>query len=428
MNVKVENAEKNVVQLEIEVDSDKFEQGMQKSYLKNAKKFNIPGFRKGKAPRSIVERYYGEQVLYEDAFNAICPEAYDEAVEEYDIHPVDKPQIDIKDIGAGKNLVFTAKVTVKPDVEPGVYTGVEINKVEYFVTDEDVEKELKNAAEKNARLVTIEDRGIQQGDTAVIDFEGSIDGVPFEGGKGTDHNLVIGSGQFIPGFEEQLTGALTGEEREVNVTFPEDYHQAELAGKQAVFNVNIKGIKLKELPVIDDEFAKDVSEFDTLDAYKESLREKLLENAELKAKHEMEDALLDKIVSSAVVDIPSVMVEKQISYIISDFEMRMRYQGFTIDKYLEIMGQDMNAFRASFNERAEKEVKTQLVLEKIGKIENITPAEDEINDEIAKLAENYKQNIEEFKKHLRDDDIEYIRRDITVRKTVEFLVNSAVLI
>jgi trigger factor len=294
MNVKVENIEKNVVQLEIEVDAAKFEEGMKKSFSKNAKKFNVPGFRKGKAPRSIVERYYGEQVLYEDAINFVCPEAYDDAIEKNDIHPVDRPEIDIKQIGSGQNFIFTAKVTVKPEVILGDYKGVEAEKVEANVTDEDVEKELNRIVEKNSRLVTVEDRGIQKDDIAVIDFNGFIDGKEFDGGKGTDYSLTIGSGQFIQGFEDQLIGAKTGDEVDVNVEFPEDYNATELAGKPALFKVKVKEIKVKELPVLDDEFAKDISEFDTLEAYKEDLKNKIHESADIKKSLSTSRSILSK--------------------------------------------------------------------------------------------------------------------------------------
>jgi len=427
MNVKVENIEKNVVQLEIEVDAARFEEGMKKSFLKNAKKFNVPGFRKGKAPRSIVERYYGEQVLYEDAINFICPEAYDEAIEKNDIHPVDRPEIDIKQIGSGQNFIFTAKVTVKPEVILGDYKGVEAEKVEANITDEDVEKELQRIAERNSRLITVEDRAIQKDDIAVIDFNGFIDGKEFEGGKGTDFNLTIGSGQFIPGFEDQLIGAKTGDEVDVNVVFPEDYHVADLAGKPALFKVKVKEIKVKELPVLDDEFAKDVSEFDTLEAYKEDIKNKLRESAEHRAKHETEDNVINKVVDNASVDIPQVMIDKHINSLVYDFDMRLRYQGLDLDRYLNIMGMDMDTFRGQFAKRAETEVKTQLVLEKISKVENISALEDEVDEEIRKMAENYKQNVEDFKKHLSEDDIEYIKGNIVFRKTIDMLVENAKL-
>lgn len=427
MQAKVENVDKNVVQLEIEVDAEKFEQGLQKAFLKNSNKFNIPGFRRGKAPRYIVEKFYGEQVLYEDAINIVCPDAYDQAVEENNLHPVDRPEIDIKQIGKGQTFIFTAKVTVKPEVELGQYKGVEVKKAEAIVTDDDVEKEITKVLDKNARLVSVEDRPVASGDTAIIDFEGFLDGVPFDGGKGVDHNLVIGSGSFIPGFEEQLIGAAAGEEKDINVTFPEDYGKSDLAGKAVIFKVKVKEIKLKELPALDDEFAKDVSEFDTLEQYKEDLRKKLVENAEHKAHHENEDNVVEKIVENAVVDIPPVMVEKRVDDLIYDFEMRLRYQGLELQKYLEIMGMDMKAFREQFSKRAEQEVKTQLVIEKIGVEEAIVPTDEDTNEEIKKLAESYRQSEEDFRQHLKPDDIEYIRSNLIARKTVDFLLENAKL-
>lgn len=428
MQVKVENAGKNIVQLEIEVEAEKFEQGLQKSYFKNAKKFNIPGFRRGKAPRHLVERYYGEQVLYEDAINEVCPEAYDKAIEENDIHPVDRPEIDIKQIGKGQPLIFTATVTVKPDVELGEYKGVEVEKANAVVTDEDVEKELEKVRDRNSRLLTVDDRPAASGDTVTIDFEGFIDGVAFDGGKGTDYELVLGSGTFIPGFEDQLIGVQKGEEKEVNVTFPEDYNNTDLAGKASVFKVNVKEIRVKELPNLDDEFAKDVSEFDTLEEYKADVRKKLLERAEHMAHHENEDKVVEKVVENAVVDIPPVMIERQIDNLVYDFRMRLMYQGLELDKYLEIMGMDMNSFREQFKQRAEQEVKTQLVLDKISKVEAIVPTDEDTDNEIKRLAENYKQREEDFRQHLKPDDIEYIRSTLVTRKTVDFLLENAKLI
>jgi trigger factor len=424
MNVKVQDIEKNVVQLEIEVDADTFEEGMKKSFIKNAKQFNVPGFRKGKAPRSIIERYYGEQVLYEDAINAVCPDAYDKAVEENDIHPVDRPEIDIVQIGEGRSLIFTAKVTVKPEVELGEYKGVEVEKVESEVTDEDIERELTLAREKNSRLVAVEDRPVKDGDTVNINFEGFIEDVPFEGGKAEDFNLVIGSGKFIEGFEEQLIGAEEGQEIDINVTFPEDYGNKDLAGKPALFKVKINSIKVKELPELDDEFAKDVSEFDTLDEYKADLRNKLTERMQQQAKRQMEDRVIEKVVKNAKIDLPRVMIDKQIENIIYDFDMRLRYQGMDLQKYLEITGSDINSFREQFEERAENEVRTQLVIEKITKVEGIEASEEETNEEINKLAENYKQSAEDFKKNLANEDIDYIKGNIAFRKTIEWLVEN----
>jgi trigger factor len=428
MQVKVENLEKNVVKLVIEVDSEKFEQGLQKAFAKNANRFSIPGFRKGKAPRHMVEKFYGEQVLYEDAINAICPEAYDQAIEEQDIHPVDRPEIDIEQIGKGQTFIFTAKVTVKPEVELGQYKDVEVKKAVAVVTDEDLDKEVEKVRDQNSRLISIDDRPVASGDTAVIDFEGFIDGVAFDGGKGTDYSLVIGSGTFIPGFEEQLIGLAAGEEKDVNVTFPEDYGSEELAGKPALFKVKVKEIKLKELPELDDEFAKDVSEFNTLEEYKADLKKKLLENAEHQAHHENEDNVVKMVVENATVDIPPVMIDNRIEDLIYDFSMRLRYQGLELNKYLEIMGMDMASFREQFKERAEKEVKTQLVIEKVGIVEGIVPTEEDTDEEIKRIAENYRQTEEEFRQHLKPDDIEYIRNTLVAKKTVDFLLENAKLI
>ncbi len=428
MNVKIEDVEKNVVQLEIEVDAAKFEEGMQKSYLKNVSKFNVPGFRKGKAPRNIIERYYGEQALYDDAINIVCAEAYDLAVDEKNIHPVDRPEIDIIQIGNKQNLIFTAKVTVKPEVELGAYMGVEVKKADATVTDEDLEKEFQKVVEKNSRLVTVTDRPVQTGDTAVIDFEGFIDSVPFEGGKGTDYNLVIGSGSFIPGFEDQLIGKNIGEDVDVNVSFPEDYGKDDLSGKPALFKVAIKEIKVKEMPTVDDEFAKDISEFDTLDEYKKDLRNKLEEAANHKAEHENEEKVIQKIAENATVEIPEVMIEKQIDAMAKDFDMRLRYQGLDLQKYLEIMGMDFQGFRGQFAQRAENEVRVQLVVEKICEVENTQVSDEEAEDEIKKIAETYKQSAEDLKKSLSPDDMEYIKKDIAFRKTIKLLVESAKLV
>ncbi|ACL75187.1 trigger factor [Ruminiclostridium cellulolyticum] len=427
MKVKVENVEKNVVQLEIEVDTAKFEEGMQQSYLKNVKKFNVPGFRKGKAPRNIIERYYGEQALYDDAINIVCSEAYDNAIEENNINPVDRPEIDIVQIGKNQNLIFTAKVTVKPEVELGAYMGVEAKKAEANVTDEDLENEFNKVVEKNARLVSVTDRPIQSGDTAVIDFEGFIDSVPFEGGKGEDYSLVIGSGTFIPGFEDQLIGKNIADDVDVNVSFPEEYGKEELNGKEALFKVLIKEIKVKELPTVDDEFAKDISEFDTLEEYKNDLRNKLEESAKSKAERDNEESVIQAVVGNATVDIPNVMVEKHIDAMARDFDMRLRYQGLDLQRYLEIMGTDFEGFREQFRERAANEVKIQLVIEKISKVENVEATDADVEEEITKTAEAYKQPVEELKKTLRPEDLEYVKNDIAFRKTIKILVDNAKL-
>lgn len=428
MSVKVGKKEKNIVQLEIEVDAAKFEEGLQKSYLKNVKRFVVPGFRKGKAPRNIVERHYGEEVLYEDAINIVCSEAYDKAVEENDIHPVDRPDIDIKQIGKGKNLIFVADVTVRPEVTLGQYKGVEVEKVKAMVTEDDVDKEIEKIAEKSARLITVEDRGIQKGDIADLDFEGFIDGVPFEGGKASGYRLEIGSGNFIEGFEEQLIGAEPGDDVEVKVTFPEDYSSEELAGKDAVFQVIINDVKIKELPVLDDEFAKDVSEFDTFEEYKTDIRKKLTEAAEHKAKHETEDRIINKVSENTTVDIPDVMIQKHIDNLINDFDSRLRYQGLDIEKYLSIMGMGYIDFRAQFEKRAEEEVKIQLVLDAVCKAENVQVTEEEFNEELVNITDNYKQDLEQFKQHLQKNDIEYIKDTIKIRKTISLLVENAKIV
>ncbi len=428
MSVKMEKKEKNTIQLEIEVDAAKFEEGLQKSYLKNVKRFNVPGFRKGKAPRSIVERHYGEEVLYEDAINIVCSEAYDKAVEENDIHPVDRPDIDIKQIGKGQNLIFVADVTVRPEVTIGQYKGVEVEKVKAMVTEDDVDKEIEKIAEKSARLITVEDRGIEKGDIADLDFEGFIDGVPFEGGKASGYRLEIGSGNFIEGFEEQLMGAKPGDDVEVNVTFPEDYSSEELAGKAALFQVIINDVKIKELPVLDDEFAKDISEFDTLEEYKSDIRKKLTEAAEHKAKHETEDRIINKVNENSTVDIPDVMIQKHIDNLIRDFDSRLRHQGLDLEKYLSIMDMGYVDFRSQFEKRAEAEVKTQLVLDAVCKAENIQATEDEFNEELMKVAENYQQDLEQFKQHLQKNDIEYIKDTIKIRKTIGLMVENAKIV
>jgi len=428
MNIKIEDVEKNVMQLEIEVDAAKFEEGMQKSYLKNVSKFNIPGFRKGKAPRNIVERYYGEQALYDDAINFVCAEAYDIAIDEKNIHPVDRPELDIIQIGNKQNFIFTAKVTVKPEVELGAYMGVEVNKTEATITDEDLEKEFKKVIEKNSRLISISDRPVQTGDTTIIDFEGFVDSVPFEGGKGTDYSLVIGSGSFIPGFEEQLVGMNVGEDVDVKVSFPEEYGKEELNGKPALFKVAIKEIKVKELPTVDDEFAKDISEFDTIEEYKSDMRNKLEETAAHKAEHENEENVIRKVTENATIEIPKVMIEKQIDAMAKDFDMRLRQQGMDLQKYIEIMGMDFEGFRGQFAQRAENEVKVQLVVEKISEVENVEVSDEEADDEIKKMAEIYKQSAEDLKKSLKPEDMEYVKKDIAFRKTIKLLIENAKLV
>ena len=425
MNVKIEKPEKNVVKLEITVDSQVFDECMNKSYNKNKHKFNIPGFRKGKAPRNIVERYFGEQVLYEDAINFACGDAYNKAVEDNGLEPVDRPEIDIVQIGGGKDLIFTATVTVKPEVELGRYKGLEVKKEEVKVTEEDVMAELNRVAERNAKLVSVEDRPVQDGDIVNIDYEGSIDGVPFDGGSAKGRSFLVGSGSFIPGFEEQLVGLNLNEEKDISVKFPEDYHSKDLAGKEAVFRVKVNEIKFRQLPEINDEFASDVSEFETIEEYKQDILKKLTEKAQKAADKKFEDDVVRKAADNATCDIPDVMVERRLDEMMREFDMTLRYQGLDLPTYFKIMGIEAEKFRSEYRDAALNDVKAQLVLEKIAKTEGIEATDEELEQEIAKMAEQYKQPVEEMKKHLHDDDIEYIKNSIITRKTVAMLVESA---
>jgi trigger factor len=428
MNVKVENIEKNVVQLEIEVDSEKFEEGLKKSYKKNVGKFSVPGFRKGKVPRSILERNYGKEVLYEDAINFVCPDAYDDAIEQEGLHPVERPEIDIKQIGNNEPFIFTAKVTTKPDVELGEYKGIEIEKIEALVSDEDVDAEIKKTAEQNSRIVTVEDRPIKVGDTAIIDFEGFVDGEAFEGGKGENHSLEIGSGQFIPGFEEQLIGVNKDDDVEVKVTFPEEYHSKDLAGKESSFKVKIHEIKEKVLPVLDDEFAKDISEFDTLDEYKASVKESLLESKTKEAKYDTEEKLIEKIVANATTDIPKVMISNHVDSLVYDFEMNLKMQGLNLEQYLNILNMNTVTFRQRFEERADKEVRNNLVIEKICVTEDIQSSDEDFETELKELSETYNRDLETLKSEISKVQKDRICESIKMKKTVAMLVENAKLV
>ncbi len=425
MSVKIENVEKNIVKLEIEVEAKVFDECMDKAFNKNKSRYNIPGFRKGKAPRSMIERYYGEQVLYEDAINFACADAYDKAVDENDLQPVDRPEIDIVQIGNGQNLIFTATVTVKPEVELGQFKGLSAEKDTVVISDEEVEAELKRIAERNAKLITIEDRPVQEGDTVNMDFEGSVDGVPFAGGTATGYTLVIGSGTFIPGFEEQLVGAGLNSELDVNVTFPEDYHSEDLKGKAAVFKVKINDIKFKQLPEINDEFASDVSEFETLEEYKKDIREKLTQQAQEQAKRKFEDEIIKKAVENATCEIPDVLVNRRLDDMLRQLDMQLRYQGMNLEGYLKMMGTEESQIRADYRDNAYQDVKTQLILEKIAETESIAATPEEFDEELEQMAKRYNQSVEEMKKHLHEDDIEYIKNSIERRKTVAMLVENA---
>ncbi len=426
MNSKLEKIENNIATLEISVSPEKLEEGIMKSYLKNVKKFNIAGFRKGKAPRKMIERHYGEAVFYEDAINIVCPDAYEEAVKEHNLDTVDRPDIDIVDIESGKGLVFKATVTIKPEVVLGQYKGIEAEKKEYNVTDEDVNKEIDKMREKNARLVEVTDRPVKIGDITVIDFKGFVDDVQFEGGTSENHNLEIGSGQFIPGFEEQLVGAEIGKEVDVNVQFPAEYRSEELAGKPAVFKVTVKEIKEKQLVNLDDEFAKDVSEFDTLEALKADIRNKREEEAKRLEKQEYEDEVIRLAVENATVDIPEVMVDAQVNIMLRDFDYQLRHQGLNLEAYLKYMNTDMATLKESYRSGAQARVKSQLVLEKIAEIEGVAASDEDMNAEIEKTAKHYKQDIENFKKTLKEDEVTYIKDGIIVQKTIDFLIENSI--
>ena len=425
MKVKVENVKDkaNEVKLEFTVEAEKFNEAIQTVYKKNAKYFNIPGFRKGKAPFKMVEKAYGIQIFYEDAFNEVATEAYTKGIEDNKIEVVSKPEIDIKQIEAGKDLIFTAVVQTKPEVTLGKYKGIEIKKIEYNVSDEDVEHELSHAAEHNARIVTVEDRAVENGDITVIDFEGFVDGKAFEGAKAENHELEIGSGKFIPGFEEQIIGMKTDEEKDIKVTFPKEYPAKELAGKEATFKIKLYEIKKKELPEINDEFAKDASEFDTLEDWKKSIREKQEKANESKAKYEMEEEAIEAVCNDSKVDIPSGMIETQIDNMEQDVSSRLSYQGMKLDQYLQMVGKTRKEFRDEYKEQAEKQVKTNLVLEAVMKDSKIEVAEEEIEAKIKEMAEMYGQKEEEVKNNpnLR----KYIEESLKTEKTIHYIVDNA---
>ncbi len=424
MSVKVENTEnKNEVKLTFNIEAEKFEEAMKKVYVKTAKYFNIPGFRKGKAPMQLVERQYGSAIFYEDAFNELVPDIYDEAIKENKIEAVSRPNIDIVQMEKGKEFIFTATVETKPEVELGKYKGIEIKKIEYNTTDKDIEHELGHMAERNSRLVSIEDRPVEKGDITTIDFVGSIDGVEFEGGKAENHELEIGSNTFIPGFEDQIIGMKIDEEKDIKVKFPEDYFSKDLAGKDAIFKVTLHEIKKKELPKIDDEFAKDVSEFDTLDELKNSIKEKLdTENTE-KAKYETEEEAIKVVCDNTKLDIPNGMIELEIDNMVKDMENRLSYQGLNLNQYLQIMGKTETEIRDSFKEQAEKNIKSRLVLEAIVKAEKIEVTPEEVSDKIKEMAKQYGRKEDEL---LENEQLkEYIEGNLKTEKAIDFIVKNA---
>ena len=424
MNCKIEKTKKaNEVKLEITVESEKFENAMKKVYFKNAKYFNIPGFRKGKAPMNIVEKYYGEQIFYEDAFNEVATEAYEKALEENKIEVVSRPEVDIKQMEKGKDLIFTAVVQTKPEVELGKYKGIELKKIEYKVEDKDIEHELGHMQEHNSRLISIEDRPVEKGDIATIDFEGFVDGKAFEGGKAEGHELEIGSGTFIPGFEDQIEGMKIDEDREIKVTFPKEYFSKELAGKDATFKVKLHEIKKKELPKLDDEFAKDVSEFDTLEELKASIKEKLKNDHKQREKYETEGAAIKAVSEEAKIDIPSGMIDLEIENMIKDFEQRLAYQGLNMEQYLKMVGKTEEELKKEYEPQATDAIKSRLTIEAIKKAEKIEANEKEIEEKLKEMAKNYGKKVEEINEN--ESLKNYIKEGIESEKAIEFIVKNA---
>ena len=425
MNCKLEKTENaNEVKFEITVEAAKFEEAIKKVYFKSAKYFNIPGVRKGKAPMQIVEKYYGKEIFYEDAFNEVASEALEEAVTENKLDVVSRPDIDVTQIEKGKDLIFTAVMQTKPEAKVSKYKGIEIKKVEYNVTDEDIEHELHHIQEHNSRLVSIEDRPVESGDTATIDFEGSVDGVPFEGGKAEKYDLEIGSNTFIPGFEDQVIGMKIDEEKDVKVKFPEEYFSKELAGKDAVFKVKVHEIKKKELPELDDEFAKDVSEFDTLKELKADIKAKQEKQNEEKARYETQDAVIKALCEKTKVDIPSGMVEMEIDNMLKEFEQRLSYQGLKLEQYFQMMGKTEEEIRKEYEPQAIEGIKSRLALEAVIKAEKIEATDKDIDEKMKEMAKNYgKENDEEF---LKNENVRnYIKQGIESEKAINFLVENA---
>ncbi len=427
MSLKVENLEKNMIKLTIEVEASELEKAIDKAYQKQKNQINIPGFRKGKAPRKMIEKMYGASVFYEDAANALIPEAYSKALDEYEgTEIVSAPSIDVVQIEAGKPFIFTAEVAVKPEVTLGQYKGVEIDKVEATVSAEEVEAEIKREQEANAREISVEGRPVQNGDLTVIDFEGFVDGEAFAGGKGEDYDLTIGSGAFIPGFEEQLVGAEIGKEVEVNVTFPAEYHAAELAGKEAVFKCTVKEIKEKELPELDDEFASEVSEFDTMEEYKASVEKKLADKKAADVKSAKETAAVDAAVANATMEIPAAMIETQQRQMVDDFAQRLQMQGLSLDQYFQFTGLTASAMMDQVKPQAENRIKSSLVLEAIVKAEGIVATEEDFAAEVAKMAEQYKMEVTAIEEMIGEAGKKQIMNDLAIAKAVEFVVANAV--
>ena len=417
MSVQVEKLEKNMAKLTVEVPAEDVEKAIQGAYQKTKKSINIPGFRKGKAPRQLIEKMYGKEVFYSDAVDAMLPKAYSDAVEECGEEIVSYPKIDVVQIESGKPFIFTAEVAVKPAVTLGEYKGIQVEKAPIEVTDEEIEAQVNKEREANSRTVTVEDRAVQKGDIATIDFEGFVDGVAFDGGKGENYDLEIGSNTFIPGFEDQLVGAEIGKELDVNVTFPEEYGAKELAGKEAVFKCKVNGIKVKELPEADDEFAQEVSEFDTLDEYKADIKAKLLKDKEDEAKRAKEDAVIGKIVENATMDIPDAMVEYQTQQMLDDFGRRMQSQGLSLEQYFQFTGMTEADYKEQMKPRALQNIQSRLVLEAVAEAEKLEATEEDLEKEYAKMAEQYKLVVDKVKEIFGEYQKEELKKDIAVSYT-----------
>ena len=425
MSVQVENLEKNMAKLTIEVSAAEFEKALEDAFLKNKNKISVPGFRKGKVPRQMVEKMYGPEIFYEDAANALIPDAYSKALDECEEDIVSSPEIDVTQIEKGKSFIFTATVALKPEVKLGKYKGVKVEAAEVTVTDEEVDAKIEKERENNARTIEVTDRPVKDGDMTVLDFEGFVDGVAFDGGKGENYPLTIGSGAFIPGFEEQLVGAEIGKEVEVNVTFPEDYQAEELKGKAAVFKCTIKEIKEKELPALDDEFASEVSEFDTLEEYKKDVKETLTIEKEKAAREAKEAAVIDAIIADSDMDIPEAMVTTQQKQMIDEFAQRMQMQGLSMEQYFQFTGATLDKMMEQVKPQAETRIKSRLVLEAVAAKEGIEATEEDYEEEIKTMAEVYQMEPDKIKEMLPEKSVKGIKEDIAVKKAAEFVVNNA---
>ena len=425
MSLQVEKLEKNMAKLTIEASAEDFEKAIQKVYLKARGRINIPGFRKGKAPRKLIEKMYGTGVFYEDAANDLIPTAYAEALKDCDLEIVSRPEINVTQIESGKPFIFTAEVAVKPEVTLGEYKGVEVEKSDVEVTDEDINKEVDKERENNSRTIDVDDRAVESGDIIKLDFDGSVDGVPFEGGKAENYTLTIGSGSFIPGFEDQLIGTKIGEEKDVTVTFPEDYHEKSLAGKEAVFKCKVNAITVKELPDADDEFASEVSEFETLAEYKEDIKKKLTEKKEKEARAKKEAQAVEKAVENATMEIPDAMIDTQVQSMMEDFARRMQSQGLSLEQYFQFTGMDANKMHDQMKPEALKRIQNSLVLEAVAKAENIEISDEKVDEEIAKMAEAYKMEVEKLKGIIGDSERDQMKKDLAVQAAADLIADAA---